>query len=404
MPAACKDFLEHSLNINAGARSSLAELRAHPFVDRNKSLEALYALENLGAETYSVCEGTMKIINTQRHSFLNDTAQCRLQIGEIQLVDNPDMIPGKMVEIWRFQLLNESADRETYKKAFGKLLNLLTTTYSDNERIGRLQADSVNVIHFFAWQFASPLNPGFPPEFQVYAELCRGGNFEDAATHFLPIVMIQKLLYEMLCGLEFLHNNRIVHRNLNSRIIFFTVPGFKGTVKIGGFHNMRQLGTDHTTKHDISARSGDDGRFVAPELVNTSNDYDIGRRSDIWSVGCIALHLLTGQPPLYNGARNQPMLLEMAILYHLNNESNNTGRLPNIPDSLPKNTKEFVLRCLKFNPTERLLTSELLAPNGLLSRFNSDPDNPRRYQIQKIETLSKDTLDYWTNKVYPSST
>ncbi|XP_055350988.1 uncharacterized protein LOC129597458 [Paramacrobiotus metropolitanus] len=396
-PAACKDFLAHSLKIDAATRSSLAELRAHPFVDLSKSLDKLCALENQSAETFSVGEGTIRIIDTKKHPFFYDTALCRLQIGDVQLTANPGMATGQMAEIWRFQLANNNKNREIYAKTVEKLLNLLEATDKANKRLGSLQNTNAHVTRFFGWQFAAPMDPRWLPEFRVFAELCRGGNFQDAAAYSLPLNMIQKLLYEMLCGLDFLHRHRTAHSNLNSRMIFFTGANFTGTVKIGGFHIVRLRGEDRTIRPNVRASSGEDGRFVAPELSYTCNNYDIGRQSNMWSVGCVALHLLTGAPPLYTGHKNQPLLLEEAILYHLNT----FGKLPNIPNSLPKCAKNFVLRCLKFNREKRLLASELLASNGPLSRFNNDPDNPRRYQNQEMKALSQDTLDYWTKKTHP---
>ncbi|XP_055351004.1 uncharacterized protein LOC129597466 isoform X2 [Paramacrobiotus metropolitanus] len=380
MSAACKEFLECSLNRNAAERSSLQELQAHRFIDMSKSLEELNAPDR--TESYPVTTASadqIKIINIRQHPFLKDTSQCRMQVGEIQLGDSPGIATGQTAEIWRFQLLNEKTDREFYMKAFKNLLNLLNTM--PDQRIGRLQTDSVNVVQFFGWRFAPPLIRGCCPEFQVYAEFCAGGNFEDAASHHLPLDVIQKWLYEMLCGLNFLHQNRVVHRNLSSR--------------------MRQLEADHTTKHEISARSGEDGRFVAPELINSGTDHNIGRKSDVWSAGCVALHLLTGQPPLYIGAKNQPMHLEMAVLYRLNNSKNPQDKLPFISESLPNSTRDFVLRCLNFDPKERPHASDLLARGGPLSDFTNDPDNPERYPNLDMKTLPQSTLEYWENNYLP---
>ncbi|XP_055351021.1 mitogen-activated protein kinase kinase kinase A-like [Paramacrobiotus metropolitanus] len=361
-------------------------------------------MENQGAKVYSERTDSIRIINTQPHPLFGDTPQCHFQIGEIQLVRNPDKVTGQKVEIWRFQLWNENekAERELYTKAFSKLLNLLKTTYPEYRKIGRLRADSANVVRFLGWQFTPSINLISRPEFQVIAEWCTGGNFKDAAKHFLPIHMIRKWLYEMLCGLDFLHRNRIIHHNLHSRIIYFTEANFKGTVKIGGFNHRRRLEVPDglAARHDPSCVSTEDGRFVAPELVDASDDYDIGRRSDIWSAGCVALHLLTGQPPLYVGARNRPIKLEMAVVYYLNSSERNLDeRRPFIPESLPKSTTNFVLRCLKFDPKERPLASELLGRNGELFFFHAKPDNPRRYQSQGMRRLPQDTLDYWAKNI-----
>jgi serine/threonine protein kinase len=61
---------------------------------------------------------------------------------------------------------------------------------------------------------------------------------------------------------------------------------------------------------------------VAPELLGTG---DITSTSDIWSVGCLIVELLTGKPPYHGLSQGQ-------ILYNLL-EENESSRVP-LPDEI----------------------------------------------------------------------
>jgi len=89
--------------------------------------------------------------------------------------------------------------------------------------------------------------------------------------------------------------------------------------------------------------------FVAPESVK-KNEYT--RYSDIWSLGCLVIEMITGCPP-YPEFKNP-----VSILYHISHASNP----PIIPSefNISKELEDFLDCCLKINPNERMNVNELL--------------------------------------------
>ncbi|XP_055351005.1 uncharacterized protein LOC129597467 [Paramacrobiotus metropolitanus] len=364
VPCACEEFLAHCLEPDPAKRWSLAQLRQLPFLDLNRSLADLFAMDAAHYQQLLPIEGMFTVTNIRPHPFMPSDQALTVQVGDIQWTDGACHQPSH-VDIWRFILFGRDANeveeqRRLKIKAFGKLLDALTMENNKDARadyyaIRALQKGTKNLVHHFGCQFVS--NQLNPLEFQVFTEHCPGGNLGDAAVHHLPVEMVVKCILEVLEGLKYLHGHGIVHRNLNSSIVFFSENPFKGAVKIGGFHLMRQLEGVTSVKNEISVRSGSDGRFVAPEMMDTEKDDDLhtGRKCDTWSLGCIALHLVSGHPPLYIGAKDKPVVLEVGVLYHLKT----VKTLPEIPAWIPSNIRNFIMKCLVFNPAQRPYAADL---------------------------------------------
>ncbi|XP_055351032.1 uncharacterized protein LOC129597487 [Paramacrobiotus metropolitanus] len=401
VPSVCEDFLGHCLELDPAKRWSLQQLRAHPFLDLTKSTEELFTLEaELFKHRLSFKE-VFELRNVRNHPVLkSDDAGLPHQQGEL-VQKLPGNRPPRMADIWRFALYGKEErelqeKRALWWKAFGQLVNALTMEASTEEwasicRRG-LQEGSKNIVQHFGRQLVEARHLAFPMEIHVVTEHCTGGSFKDAAEYALPIDIVAKWSREVLQGLKYLYGHRIVHRNINSSIILFSEVGFKGIIKIGGFQYMRQLEKDRTECHEVSARPGQDGRFAAPEIVNSyTGDVNVGRKCDIWSLGCVVLHLLSGEPPLYTGAKDQPMLTEMAILYQLNSANK---KLPQIHDWIPIKAREFVRTCLKFDPEERLAAAELLQN---LENESLGQDTPVYLANRKGEQLPVDVVLHWRN-------
>ncbi|XP_055357463.1 serine/threonine-protein kinase PAK 3-like [Paramacrobiotus metropolitanus] len=407
VPCACKDFLSHCLELNPVKRWSLQKLSGHPFLDLGKSLKDLFAMDALHYQQTLPYKEPITVTNVRPHPFLkNDDPMLPHQIGEMKYKEGPDR-PAQRVDILRFGASGEKPSdlqehRDFYTKAYGKYMDALEMETSMDARIREwaevykiraLQEENKNIVKHFRCRFVAPQYPALPMEVQIITEHCPGGTFTSAAVYKLPIGIATKWAREVLQGLTYLHENRIVHRNINSSSIFFSEPDFKGHVKIGGFQYMRQLENDRTGKHDISARCGVDGRFVAPEIVSSyADDINIGRKCDIWSLGCVVLHLISGDPPLYTGAKNKPLVLEMAVSYHLNSGSRT---LPHIDDWIPNNFRTFIRTCLDFNPDNRPIAETLLeiVQTGLFGITELEANN--HFAHRKGLELPVDVVRYW---------
>ncbi|XP_058818291.1 stress-activated protein kinase JNK-like [Topomyia yanbarensis] len=92
------------------------------------------------------------------------------------------------------------------------------------------------------------------------------------------------LVYQMLCGIKYLHSAGIIHRDLKPTNI---VVRADCSLKILDFGLARSVGTNFMMTQYVVTR-----HYRAPEVI-LSLDY--GTNVDIWAIGCILAELITGQ-------------------------------------------------------------------------------------------------------------
>lgn len=107
------------------------------------------------------------------------------------------------------------------------------------------------------------------------------GHFDHSTT--------SRCVRDILLGLEFLHANGIIHGNLEGSNVYMTVSGHCKLSDYG------------LSIHRKPLQQGIRGfrltpNWTAPEVLDAeSNVYMFA--SDIWSLGCTTVELLTGYPP-----------------------------------------------------------------------------------------------------------
>ena len=103
-----------------------------------------------------------------------------------------------------------------------------------------------------------------------------------------PEAEIRNVLSQVLAGLTDIHRHRIVHRDLKPSNIFLTKDG---AVKILDFGLVKML--DYTTLTMTGAAVGTP-LYMSPEEMLGK---DVDHRSDLFSLGVLLFHLLTGEYP-----------------------------------------------------------------------------------------------------------
>jgi len=128
----------------------------------------------------------------------------------------------------------------------------------------------------------------------IVVELVKGGQLFDIINNSpnkrLPEAEAREYFKQMLSGLEFLHSQKIVHRDLKLENILVHEDGY---VMISDF-GLSGTRKNITNKNELKDIAGSPN-YVAPEILS-GRGYD-GYAADIWSSGVILYALLAGFLP-----------------------------------------------------------------------------------------------------------
>ena len=114
----------------------------------------------------------------------------------------------------------------------------------------------------------------------------------------LDYITIKSFMYQLLQGIAFCHENRVLHRDLKPQNLLINN---KGQLKLGDFGLARAFGIPvNTFSNEVVTLW-----YRAPDVLLGSRTYNTS--IDIWSAGCIMAEMYTGRP-LFPGTTNEDEL------------------------------------------------------------------------------------------------
>lgn len=117
---------------------------------------------------------------------------------------------------------------------------------------------------------------------------------------------IQSFMYQILCGLKYIHSADVIHRDLKPGNILVTT---QGTLKICDFGLARGINPVYFRNRSAVITNYVATRWYrAPELIMSTKNYT--KAVDIWAVGCI-LGELFGRRPLFPGKNLHEQIHEL---------------------------------------------------------------------------------------------
>ena len=124
----------------------------------------------------------------------------------------------------------------------------------------------------------------------ILLELCINKNLNELLRRRKRLTELEAQYYllQLITGLKYLHNLKIIHRDLRLESLFLNE---KLELKIGDFAYATKIEFDGERKTSVCGVPN----YKAPEMISGSHSYE----ADIWSVGVILYTILIGKPPFH---------------------------------------------------------------------------------------------------------
>ena len=253
-------------------------------------------------------------------------------VYKIQNIKSGQILAAKICKI-------ESNNSESFKRE----INMLK------------QCDSPYILKYYASYIKKNM-------IWIVLEFCDGGSILDImriTNEFYTEKEIASIIKMVLKGLQFLHAQKKIHRDIKAGNILLTD---EGVVKLGDFGVSAQL-TDSISKKISKIGTP---YWMSPEVISQKS-YD--SKCDIWSLGITCIELAEGEPP-YSEVRT--FLVMKKIL-------NNPPKGLTKPELWSNDFNDFVQKCLIINPEQRPTAAQLLNHN-----FIKNNDQGRGIIIQRL--------------------
>ncbi|XP_072122839.1 STE20-like serine/threonine-protein kinase isoform X2 [Mobula birostris] len=195
----------------------------------------------------------------------------------------------------------------------------------------------------------------------ILTEFCAGGAVDAIMLELergLTEPQIRVICRQMLEALNYLHSNKIIHRDLKAGNVLLTQ---EGDIKLADF------GVSAKNTHTIQRRTSFIGTpyWMAPEVVRceTMKDAPYDHKADIWSLGITLIELAEMEPPHHE-------LNPMRVLLKITKAPPPTLA---VSSQWSLHFKDFLRRALEKNVADRWCTKQLLQHPFMASVSSNKP-------------------------------
>lgn len=207
--------------------------------------------------------------------------------------------------------------------------------------------------------------------YNLFLEYAAGGSLADYLKirgGRLPESDVRRYTRSILQGLRHVHSSGFVHCDIKlANILLFD----NGDIKIADFGLAKKSGEKQSNEETKCVLRGTP-MCMSPESVN-DNEYE--SPADIWALGCTVLEMVTGKPAWKDGSNIFKLLIRIGV----------GEELPEIPNELSEDGKDFLRKCLVKDPSKRW-TAEMLLKHPfvadetvLLKQGNEASTSPRSH-------------------------
>ncbi|CAL0325193.1 unnamed protein product [Lupinus luteus] len=229
---------------------------------------------------------------------------------------------GQMCAIKEVKLVLDDQTSKECLKQLNQEINLLN------------QLSHPNIVQYYGSELGKEV-------LSVYLEYVSGGSIHKLLQEYGPFSepVIQIYTRQIVSGLAYLHGRNTVHRDIKGANILVDP---NGEIKLADFGMAKHISSSASM---LSFKGSP--HWMAPEVVLNTNGYSLP--VDIWSLGCTILEMATARPPWsqFEG---------VAAIFKIGNSND----MPEIPEHLSNDAKNFIKLCLHRNPLARPTAQKLL--------------------------------------------
>lgn len=183
--------------------------------------------------------------------------------------------------------------------------------------------------------------------FNIFLEYVPGGSVAAMLNNYGPLKepLIRSFVKQILCGLAYLHEKNVIHRDIKGANV---LVDNKGGIKISDFGISKKMEADLLIASNGATRPSLQGSvfWMAPEVVKQTS-YTL--KADIWSLGCLIVEMFTGTHPF-------PDCSQLQAIFKIGTG----GSAPNIPQKCTSEAKVFLRQTFELDHLKRPTADELL--------------------------------------------
>ncbi|NXN05885.1 NEK11 kinase, partial [Sylvia borin] len=213
--------------------------------------------------------------------------------------------------------------------------------------------------------------------FCIITEYCEGGDldfkiqeYKDSGKMFAQSQVIDWFI-QLLLGVNYMHERRILHRDLKAKNIFLK----DSLLKIGDFGVSCLL----MGSCDLATTFTGTPYYMSPEVLKHQG---YNTKSDIWSLGCI-LYEMCCMNHAFTGQNFLSVVLKIV-----------EGETPSLPDRYPSRLNAVLCSMLSKNPSLRPTAAEILK-----SSYIDEQLKKTRYKFTNVTV--KDKALNWQKETAP---
>lgn len=190
----------------------------------------------------------------------------------------------------------------------------------------------------------------FEDSFNIYIilELCRKRSMMELHKRRKALTEPETRFYmkQILNGVQYLHENRIIHRDLKLGNLFLNDDL---QVKIGDFGLATRIEYDGERKKTLCGTPN----YIAPEILNKKgHSFEV----DVWSIGCIMYTLLIGKPPFETSSLKETYSRIKKCEYR-------------VPQMVSQSATNMIIKMLQSEPRTRPKVAQLIKHEFFHSGF-----------------------------------